>query len=324
MPFALATCLLAALPAAVAPSLALQPERVRPGDAFLVTVRGAGTAPRSTFAGRALVFYPVAGGFRAVAALPVESVPGLLTVEAELPGPEGAPQIRLEAPLEVMEPTFASRELGVAPRFIQPPPEARRHMRRDRLAFRRAFAQEPAPPAFSANFGWPRVAEVTGHFGDKRLFNGKKKSQHYGEDLEGRIGDPVAAANDGRVVLVRDCYASGRSIVLWHGAGLFSVYFHLSRAIVHPGDEVRRGQVIGRVGRSGRVTGPHLHWGVKLGDLYVDPESVLRLDFDGSGVTAPARTPAPPPAGAAAPPPEPQPPPEPESMPEPEPEPEPK
>ncbi len=334
MSFALATCFLVALPAAAEalpaaaePSLALQPERVRPGDAFLVTVRGAAAAPHGTFAGRALAFYPVSGGFRAVAALPVESEPGRMAVEAAVPGPEGGPEMRLEAPLEVVEPGFASRELGVAPRFVQPPPQARRRMRRDRLAFRRAFAQEPAPPAFSANFAWPREAEVTGHFGDKRVFNGKTRSQHYGEDLEGRVGDPVAAANDGRVVLVRDCYASGGSIVLWHGAGLFSVYFHLSRALVHPGEEVKRGQVIGRVGRSGRITGPHLHWGVKLGNLYVDPESVLRLDFDGSGVTAAIRPAGAPPAAASPSAPElqpqsePQPQPEPELEPEPEPEP---
>jgi murein DD-endopeptidase MepM/ murein hydrolase activator NlpD len=228
-----------------------------------------------------------------------------VAVAATLPGADGAAEIRLEAALEVVEPGFASKELGVAPRFIEPPPRARRRMRLDQAAFKRAFAQEPAPPIFAANFAWPRLAEVTGRFGDKRLFNGKKKSQHYGEDLEGRVGDPVAAANDGRVVLVRDCYASGRSVVIWHGAGLYSVYFHLSRALVRPGTEVRRGQTIGRVGRTGRVTGPHLHWGVKLGDLYVDPESVLRLDFDGSGTTAVARAaeapvPAPPPAAAPA------------------------
>lgn len=296
MSFALATWLLLVLPAAAEPSLALQPERARPGDAVLVTVRGAETAPQGTLAGRPLAFYPVAGGFRALAALPVEWEPGRLAVAATVSGADGAPEIRLEAPLEVVEPGFPSKELGVAPRFIEPPPEARRRMRRDQAAFRRAFAQEPAPPAFAANFAWPRHAEVTGHYGDKRVFNGKKRSQHYGEDLEGRVGDPVAATNDGRVVLARSCYASGRSIVVWHGAGLYSVYFHLSRALVRPGDEVRRGQLIGRVGRTGRVTGPHLHWGVKLVDLYVDPESVLRLDFDGSGALAP---PAPAPATPA-------------------------
>jgi murein DD-endopeptidase MepM/ murein hydrolase activator NlpD len=68
---------------------------------------------------------------------------------------------------------------------------------------------------------------------------------------------------------------------VWHGAGLFSVYFHLSRFEVKPGEAVRRGQRLGLVGRTGRVTGPHLHWGMQVGDLYVDPRSVLRLDFGG-------------------------------------------
>jgi len=285
MSIALAASFLLALPAAAEPSLVLQPERARPGDAILVTVRGAGTPPQGTLADRALLFYPIAGGFRALAALPVESEAGRVPVSATLPGEGGAPETRLETSLEVVEPDFPSKELGVAPRFIEPPPEARRRIRLDRAAFKRAFAQEPAPPVFSANFAWPRPAGVTGHFGDKRVFNGKKKSQHYGEDLEGRVGDPVEATNDGRVVLVRNCYASGRSVVIWHGAGLYSVYFHLSRALVRDGDEVRRGQIIGRVGRTGRVTGPHLHWGMKLSDLYVDPESILRLDFDGSGAS---------------------------------------
>jgi murein DD-endopeptidase MepM/ murein hydrolase activator NlpD len=154
-------------------------------------------------------------------------------------------------------------------------------MRRDQAAFGTAFAQPFEPPLFSSSFAPPRDAEVTGRFGDKRLFNGRLQSQHYGEDVSGSVGAPVLAINDGRAVLVRDCYASGRSVVVWHGAGLYSVYFHLSRFQVKPGETVRRGQRIGRVGKSGRVTGPHLHWGTKLGGLYVDPRSVLRLDFLG-------------------------------------------
>ena len=104
-----------------------------------------------------------------------------------------------------------------------------------------------------------------------------KPSQHYGLDLAGRVGAPIAAANAGRVVLVRDCWASGRTVVLWHGAGLYTTYFHLSRTLVPEGAHVARGQRIGLVGKTGRVSGPHLHWGVKVGDLYVDPRSVLGL-----------------------------------------------
>ncbi len=270
------------------PGLRVEPARVRPGDAVMVTVRGPGLAPEGELAGRPLAFYPVEGGHRALAALPLETAPGRLPVAVSLAG-EGGQRLGLEGAVEVGEPGFASRELAVAGRFLRPPPEARRRMRRDQAAFRRAFAVGFAPPLFAGNFAWPLESEVTATFGDQRTFNGRKKSQHYGTDLSAPVGAPVAAANDGRVVLVRDCYASGRSVVVWHGADLFSVYFHLSRFRVRGGQAVRRGDVLGLVGQTGRVTGPHLHWGMKLGGIYVDPESVLRLDLDGSGRTAARR-----------------------------------
>jgi murein DD-endopeptidase MepM/ murein hydrolase activator NlpD len=257
------------------PSLSLEPARIRPGDAFAVTVRGATEAPRGELEGRPLRFYPVAGGFRALAGLPVEMSPGTLEVALTAAGPVG--ETVLSAGLEVTEPGFAEAELRVAQRFITPPPEARRRMKRDQAAFRRAFDQPFEPPLFRDPFAWPREDELTGRFGDRRVFNGKKVSQHYGVDVAGAAGDPVTAANDGLVVLVRDCYASGKSVALWHGAGLFSVYFHLSGFAVKQGARVRRGDLLGRVGKTGRVTGPHLHWGTKLDGIYVDPESVLRL-----------------------------------------------
>ncbi len=262
-----------AVPAAPA-SLVLSPSRVRPGDAFLVTVRGA-DAPRCEVLGRPLHFYPIPGGFQALAALAVEASPGPLPVSVAGSGPGG--ETTLSAELLVTEPAFAETRLRVAQRFISPSPEAKRRMKLDQAAFQRAFAQPFEPPLYREPFAWPREVELTSHFGDRRVFNGKQLSQHYGVDLAGQTGDPVAAANDGVVVLVRDCYASGRSVVLWHGAGLYSVYFHLSRFAVKEGERVHRGDLLGRVGETGRVTGPHLHWGTKLDGLYVDPESVLRL-----------------------------------------------
>jgi murein DD-endopeptidase MepM/ murein hydrolase activator NlpD len=261
------------------PSLTVSPRSVRPGDVVLVTLRDASGPPTGRLAGRDLRFYPVSGGWQALAALPVETAPGALEVEVEAPPGAGGPAQPVRAGVEVVEPKFASAELGVAPRFLNPPPKARQRMEQDQAAFRKAFDQPFGALLFAAPFDAPREAEVTGSFGDQRVFNGKKRSQHYGEDLAGAVGEPVRAANDGRVVLARDCYASGRSVVIWHGANLFSVYFHLSRMAVKAGDEIRRGQVLGQVGRTGRVTGPHLHWGTKVGDLYVDPRSVLRLTF---------------------------------------------
>jgi len=260
---------------APARSVRVEPDRVHPGDAFLVTVLGEGPAPSASVTGRNLRFFPVAGGFQAVAALPIELEPQRLAVEVTSPGAVEP----LRAFAEVLEPAFPVSRLRVAPRFITPSAQQKKRMERDQEAFRRAFDRPFEPPLFQGPFSPPRDAEVRSAFGERRLFNGKRQSQHYGTDLAGDVGDPVSASNDGIVVLARDCYASGKSLVLWHGAGLFTVYFHLSAFDVRPGDRVRRGQVVARVGQTGRVTGPHLHFGVKVFDFYVAPESVYRLRF---------------------------------------------
>lgn len=288
-------------------TLKVTPSRVRPGDALLVTLEGvpgsvapltSGTIRPATLAPghppaetttRRLRFFPAAGGVQAVVALPVEADPGKLEIEVRLPD-RGA---TLTAAVEVVDPRFPEAQLSVEPKFISPSPEQKKRMEEDQAAFREAFARPFEPPIFAGAFTRPRDSNVTGAFGEKRMFNGKKQSQHYGTDLAGAVGEPVRATNDGVVVLARDCFASGKSIAIAHGAGVFSVYFHLSDIDVRHGDAVRQGQVIGKVGATGRVTGPHLHFGIKVNDLYVDPDSVYRLAFATSGTgpgTGPAST----------------------------------
>ena len=293
-----AAAALVAAPAARAASLRIVPERARPGDLVLLAVEGAdpeaGLPPPAAVAGRPARFWGVPGGFRALAPLPVDLAPGPLEVEVRL-APDAPP---LRARAEVAPADFAEASLTVAPRFVEPSPAQRRRMAEDQAAFDAVWATPFAPPAFDAPFAPPREDEVTAPFGQRRVFNGRQQGQHHGVDLAGAPGDPVRAANDGRVLLARDCYASGKSVVVHHGAGVFSVYFHLSRMEVRPGDAVRRGQLVGRVGRTGRATGPHLHFGVKVAGLYVDPDSVYRLDPAGPPLTAPA-PPAGPRGGAA-------------------------
>ena len=266
-----------ALLAPAAESAVALPARVRPGEAFLVVVRGARAAPKAIVAGRALDFFLVRGGFAAVAALPVEAPAGQEEVPVEVPSEEGG---TLSVPLafEVVPARYPRERIEVEPGYVEPhPPEVLERLEADRAALAEAFAQPPTPPLFAGPFALPRRARVTGRFGVERVLNGVKSSQHYGLDLAGRVGEPVAAANAGKVVLVRDCWASGKTVVLFHGAGLYTTYLHLSRALVEEGAKVSRGERIGLVGRSGRVSGPHLHFGTKVHDLYVDPESVLRL-----------------------------------------------
>jgi hypothetical protein len=288
MPAALLALLLAAAPGGirVAPAVA------RPGDAVLVRVaaKPGEALPVGTIAGRPLAFYAMRGEAWALAALPIETPPGPLAIEIAGRG---------AATLEVVEPGFPSRALTVAARYVEPPPKVRKRLEADRRAFAEAYDRPFSPPLFSSPFAWPRKARITGRYGDQRVMNGKAASVHYGVDLNGARGAPVKAANAGEVVLVRDAYLSGKSVVLWHGADVFTIYFHLDRILVKQGTKVRKGQRIGRVGSTGRSTGPHLHWSARVAGLLVDPESLLGIDL-AAGSAPPRRSRAP---GPAAPPP---------------------
>jgi murein DD-endopeptidase MepM/ murein hydrolase activator NlpD len=267
------------------PSLELAPTAARPGDAVLVRVLSADAPPSGALAGRKLTFWRDGEEWRALAALPVETAPGKAPVRVR------AGDAALGTDLEVVEPGFARHALTLAPRYVKPPASARKQMRADRKAFAGAFARPFEPPLFRGPFAWPRDDRKGGRFGDQRTLNGEKASVHYGIDLSGARGAPVSAAAGGVVALTRAAYMSGNTIVLWHGAGVFTVYFHLDRILVKEGDTVAQGQEIGTVGATGRATGPHLHWGVKVGGLYVDPESILAIDFERGA--APPRRPGP-------------------------------
>ncbi|MBM4339093.1 MAG: M23 family peptidase [Deltaproteobacteria bacterium] len=121
----------------------------------------------------------------------------------------------------------------------------------------------------------PVEGKVSGAFGLNRIINGQERSPHTGVDLEAGEGTPVLASNRGRVVLVDDLFFSGRSVVLDHGWGLYSMYFHLSETLVKEGDRIGKGTMLGRVGSTGRSTKPHLHWGIRMNGARIDPFSLL-------------------------------------------------
>jgi murein DD-endopeptidase MepM/ murein hydrolase activator NlpD len=121
------------------------------------------------------------------------------------------------------------------------------------------------------------VAYPGGNFGSRRVYNGKTTGFHAGLDMAAPKGTPVAAAADGRVALAGDLYFSGGTVLLDHGGGLFTQYMHLSRIDVKDGDVVARGTILGLVGATGRVTGPHLHWGARLNGARVNPEALVAL-----------------------------------------------
>jgi murein DD-endopeptidase MepM/ murein hydrolase activator NlpD len=173
-----------------------------------------------------------------------------------------------------------SPQLAVAERFTRPLSAATlariaRENARAREVGRRAH---DSPPLWTAAFLRPRASRVTSSFGTGRAFNGAVASRHLGVDFSGAVGAPIRAANRGVVALVDTFFLAGRVIYLDHGAGVVTGYFHLSKPLVRAGDTVARGQTIGLVGATGRVTGAHLHWSARYGALTVDPLDLVALE----------------------------------------------
>ncbi len=278
--------------------LSLQPGAGRPGDAVLVTVRPtedapAPPAPTGTIGPWELTFLPAGDGFEALLPLSVDAKAGSYVVSVVFG--KGAHKELLTGEFTVLPGNFRKSELTVSKKFTNPSKKEQQWSAADQKAFNEAFDVDFEPWLFDDNFAWPRPNVVTAPFGDRRMFNGQQKSQHYGLDLDGDTGDSIFASNAGEVVMVRECFGSGNTVLIHHGGRLFTAYFHLSKFEVASGTRVARGQLIGRVGKTGRVTGPHLHFGVKLDGKWVNPASLLALDF-ALGPPAPplhAETPAP-------------------------------
>jgi len=173
----------------------------------------------------------------------------------------------------------SAEQLRAADRFTPEPDSALLV----RLGRERALSRDAArrahdvPRLWTRPFIRPRDTRVTSPFAAGREVNGVWRTTHSGLDLAGRTGAPVRASNRGVVALVGDFFYGGRSVYVHHGAGLMTVYQHLSRPLVAVGDTVERGQIIGRVGATGRVTGPHLHWQAMYGAIAFDPTDLLTL-----------------------------------------------
>jgi murein DD-endopeptidase MepM/ murein hydrolase activator NlpD len=182
--------------------------------------------------------------------------------------------------------------LRVAPAFGRQPDSATRARieRESSRAVEVARQAHGTPRLWERPFVAPRDTRITSRFGGGREYNGTITSRHMGTDFAGATGTPVRATNRGVVRIVDAFFYGGNVIYLDHGAGVSTAYLHLSEQLVAPGDTVQRGQVIGRVGATGRVTGPHLHFIARYGAVTVDPMSLLSVATDSSGTGGPVRS----------------------------------
>lgn len=247
-----------------------QPATPRQGSLIVVSAPGAITGE---VAGEPLHFREG----KALAAVPL-SAPDSTKLETLSIRWDGA-VVGKTAYVPVEERRGVEEKVQAAERFTPPPDSAlQERIDRERALSRDAARRAHAVPRlWKAPFLRPRAARITSPFGSGRQVNGVWRSRHSGLDLAGRKGAAVRASNRGVVALVGDFFYGGISVYVHHGDGLMTVYHHLSRALVAVGDTVARGQIIGRVGATGRVTGPHLHWQAQYGTVAFDPADLLKL-----------------------------------------------
>lgn len=179
--------------------------------------------------------------------------------------------------LHVTRRIFRTRRLRVSDAFVTPPPSELGRIDREARLLADVWQAPVAERLWTDAFVRPVPQEANGAFGTRSVFNGKLRSAHGGADFPSPGGTPIHAPNAGRIAIARNLYFSGNTVIIDHGLGLFSMLAHLSAIDVHEGDRVTGGQILGRVGATGRVTGPHLHWAIRAGGARVNPLSLLAL-----------------------------------------------
>jgi len=261
------------------PTLVLKWRPEQPVEGSLVAIEAtpvldSASVVSGQFAGEPLHFERRGDGFRALGAVPLdakETARGTVAVVT----PEGTSDAPLTIP--VRRRAVRPERLRAAERFGRQPDAAlQARLARERAQVGAVLRETHQRPRFwSETFARPVGGRVLSPFGVPRTFNNVVSSRHRGVDLAGALGDTVRVANRGVVALVADHYYAGRSVWVDHGAGLLTVYLHLSKAVVTQGDTVARGAVLGLVGNTGRVTAPHLHWSALYGGTSVDPLDLL-------------------------------------------------
>ena len=259
------------------------------------------TEVRGTFLDRTIPFFREMrsgepAGYLGLVGIDLQDAPG--TYELEVAVKNGEAVKHLSFNVLVTKEQFAVEHLKLPKDKVDLDDKNLARWKMEQEQVRQALAENSALRLWHGNFVEPVNGKRTGVFGSVRIMNGQPRNPHNGEDIGAPLGTDVAVTNDGVVRLTVDHFFSGRGVIVDHGLGFYSMYFHLSEILVKDGDLVKTGQIIGKVGATGRATGPHLHWGVKLNGARVNPYALLDLPFkNGSSpgviVIAPAAEPVP-------------------------------
>ncbi len=254
------------------------PAPLKPGGVALIAVSSPLdlTALAGEIAGRPVHFWPAASAreWNGLAGIGLDAAPGsvALTIHGTTAGGASA---TAQVSLVVERYRYETRRLTVDPKMVNPPESELARIKQETQAMADAFAILTPERLWRSAFDAPVPGAPNSSFGRLTITNGKPAGRHQGADFRAATGTPVHAPNAGRVVLAKNLYFAGNTVILDHGLGVFSLLAHLSRIDVQPGAVVARGDVVGQSGATGRVTGPHLHWAVRFGEMTVDPLSLM-------------------------------------------------
>jgi len=243
-----------------------------PGGVGLVRIDAAADdPPRAVVGGVATMMLRQRDHWLAVVGIPLGTAPGKLAVAIER---RGAKMTTVELPIKAKQ--YTVQRLRVAPNMVELAPDDLARVNRERPLLDAALATFSDTPPATLVLRQPVPGTRSSSYGMRRVFNGQPRNPHTGMDIAAPMGTPVVAPAAGKVLMTGDYFFSGNIVILDHGQGLVTLYGHLSAIDVKPGDSVKTGEVIGRVGATGRATGPHLHWGVSLNRTMVNPALFLR------------------------------------------------
>jgi murein DD-endopeptidase MepM/ murein hydrolase activator NlpD len=252
---------------------------VKQGDVFALSIGTADMAGVSNTDGLVMRFgdrdwpvFPTPDGVGALIGVDLEADPGSQDFALERKAEDG-PVVLTRGVVTVEKGGFGIQTLTLPDKQVDLDSDTLRRVAEDQRVML-ASMQDVTPRLWDGDFVLPSEGPLQHTFGRRRVINGQPRRPHSGEDMTAPAGAAVVAINHGVVRLVGEQFFSGKSIVVDHGLGLYSMYFHLSETAVHVGDRVVKNQVIGKVGATGRVSGPHLHWGVRFNGARVNPLSL--------------------------------------------------
>jgi murein DD-endopeptidase MepM/ murein hydrolase activator NlpD len=180
-------------------------------------------------------------------------------------------------PFEILTGKYRTDVLKVDSARVNPSKKNIKRAQKEARKVKQTYAAGSIAGLWKGNFRLPMSSEITSPFGNKRLFNGQLKSYHNGVDFRAPTGTPVFAANSGIVKMAENLFYSGNVVIVDHGNLIFTIYAHLSKIEVMAGQQIEKGQQLGLTGATGRVSGPHLHWGVKVNGAAVNPIQFVKL-----------------------------------------------